>query len=96
MEMEDLEWDEAKRELVLKERGIDFADAVSVFSNVHITAWDNRADYGEQRFNTMGLLAERIVVVISHTPRGRKTRIITMRKANERERERFWERLDQA
>lgn len=96
MEMEDLEWDEAKRERVLRERGIDFADAASVFNNVHLTAPDNRADYGEQRFNTMGLLAGRIVVVISHTPRGRKTRIITMRKANERERERFWERLDQA
>jgi len=72
MEMEDLEWDEAKRELVLKERGIDFADAACVFNNVHLTAPDNRADYGEQRFNTMGLLAGRIVVVISHTLRATK------------------------
>jgi len=96
MEVEDLEWDDAKRESVFNERGIDFADAVSVFNDVHLTAPDMRKDYGEERFNTMGLLDGRSLVVVSHTPRGSKTRIITMRKANERERERFWQRLDQA
>ena len=40
-----IEFDGAKREKTLLERGLDFADAQGVFEGVHFTAQDARADY---------------------------------------------------
>jgi hypothetical protein len=58
-----------------------------------ITFVDNRFDYGEKRFITVGVLAGRLVVT-AHTPRGDNvTRIISMRKANRREQKIYQERL---
>ena len=79
-----IEFDQAKRDKILAERGLDFATAVQVFSGVSVTVADNRADYGEARYITMGLLAEREVVLVC-TPRGAARRIVSMRYANERE-----------
>ncbi len=41
-------------------------------------------DYGEPRFVSAGRLSGRIVIIV-WTPRGKARRIISMRKANERE-----------
>ena len=87
------EWDKNKSEENLSKRGLNFADAEIVFSNLHFTFEDTRLDYGEPRFITFGLLEGRIVV-IAHTPRGKKTRIISMRKANDREKKIYKERLE--
>ena len=58
-----------------------------------VTFVDDRFDYGEERFITLGLLAGR-VVVIAHAPRGDDiTRIISMRKANRREQKIYQKRL---
>ncbi|NVO04552.1 MAG: BrnT family toxin [Rhodoferax sp.] len=77
-------FDPAKQAKTLAERGLDFADAAQVFADISYTVADIRADYGEQRFMTIGLLAGREVVLI-WTPRGTARRIISMRYANERE-----------
>jgi uncharacterized DUF497 family protein len=77
-------FDSAKREKTLAERGVDFADADQVFAGRHFTAEDDRLDYGEVRFITVGLLHGRMIVMV-WTPRGAARRIISMRKANERE-----------
>lgn len=87
------EWDKKKSEENLSKRGLDFADAEIVFSTPHLTFEDARFDYGEPRFITFGLLEERIVV-IAHTQRSKKTRIISMRKANNREKKTYKERLE--
>lgn len=80
-----IEYDEKKRTETLKERGLDFQDALIVFSSGRTIVWtDNRQDYGEERIITMGELAGRHVVII-HTVRDHALRIISMRKANERE-----------
>jgi uncharacterized protein len=76
--------DAVKREKTLIERGLDFARAKEVFEGLTITLPDQRQDYGEQRFITVGWLDERLVVLVG-TPRGLVRRIISMRKANERE-----------
>lgn len=89
------EWDKKKSKKNLSERGLDFADAETVFSGPCLTFEDTRFDYGEPRFITFGLL-ERRLVVIAHTPRGDKTRIISMRKANDREKKTYQERLEAA
>ena len=47
-------WSEAKRQSNLKDHGLGFADAPQVFDGVTNTFEDDRFDYGEQRFVTLG------------------------------------------
>lgn len=83
-----LEFDQDKRNKTLIERDLDFADAAKVFEGVHFTGQDTRLDYEEDRFITIGWLSERLVVLV-WTPRGEARRIISMRKANDREKALF-------
>ena len=85
-------FDIAKRDKTLSERGIDFADAALVFEGLHFTLADDRHDYGESRFITVGLQHKRMIIMV-WTPRGTARRIISMRKANEREQDRYRHRL---
>ena len=41
-----IEFDTAKREKTLLERGLDFADSDKVFDGLHFIARDDRSDYG--------------------------------------------------
>lgn len=84
----ELKWDERKRAVTLAERGLDFADCLEVFSGRIIELADDRADYGERRTLTYGLLDRRMAVVVS-TIRDGYSRIISMRKADDREQARF-------
>ena len=86
------EWDEAKNRKNLVKHGLSFEDAEQVFSGACVTFEDDRFDYGEERFITLGLLAGRLVV-IAHAPRDEGTRIISMRKGNRREQKIYKERL---
>ena len=79
-----IEFGATKREKALEERGLDFARAGEVFDGRHFTGQDSRQDYEEDRFITVGLLDARLVVLV-WTPRGEARRIISMRKANDRE-----------
>ena len=88
-----LSWDEPKRQLVLLHRGIDFADAAEVFAGPTYDFADTRRAYGEQRMISVGFLNDRMTVVV-WTPRGNTRRIISMRKANEREIDQYSRHLD--
>ena len=79
-----IDFDPVKHDITLAERGLDFSDAAHVFAGNHFTAADNRLGYAESRYITAGLLNGRMVVLV-WTPRGAVRRIISMRKANERE-----------
>jgi uncharacterized DUF497 family protein len=79
-----IRFDQAKRDKTLEERGLDFARADEIFAGQHLTRIDNRQGYGEDRYITAGMLDGRIVIMV-WTPRGETCRIISMRKANERE-----------
>ena len=81
-------YDPAKRQRTLNERGLDFEDALTVFSGVTFEVEDTRRDYGETRIICFGYLARRLVVV-GYTPRGGERHIFSMRKANEREQARI-------
>lgn len=87
-----IEFDAGKRDATLALRGLDFADAPLVFDGLHFTAEDSREGHAEQRFITIGMLRERMVVVV-WTPPGEVRRIISMRKANEREQQKYARRL---
>jgi uncharacterized DUF497 family protein len=64
-----------------------------VFAGVHITGQDTRSEYAEDRFITVGTLNARLVVLV-WTPRDEIRRIISMRKANEREKAIYASYLD--
>jgi hypothetical protein len=57
-------FDPAKRNTALNERGLDFVDAEIVFAGQTITVRDARKDYGEARYQTVGYLAGRMVMVV--------------------------------
>lgn len=79
-----IEFDEAKRSATLEARGIDMARAGELLTGATLTVEDDRRDYGENRFITIGFLDTRMVVLV-WTLRHGAYRIISMRKANERE-----------
>jgi hypothetical protein len=79
-----LTWDEPKRQLALLERGLDFADAELVFTQIVFEFEDARQHYGACRMVCFGYLAGRLVVV-GYVQRGEFRHIFSMRKANERE-----------
>lgn len=79
-----IEYPAAKRDATLAERGLDMARAIDVFDGATLTVEDDRKDYGEVRQITIGFLDRRMVVVV-WTQRGTARRIISLRKANERE-----------
>lgn len=88
-----LDYDSAKRDATLEHRGLDFARATEIFAGVTFTQRDDRVDYGEDRFITFGVLDDSMVAIV-WTDRGETRRIISMRKANEREKARYQQRLD--
>ena len=86
------EWDEAKRQLNLRRHRIDFVDAVEVFQVETVTVIDDRYEYGEMRFLTLGLV-NGIVVAVSHTENGDVIRIIFARKAQKDEEIRYFKEI---
>ncbi|OQW49553.1 BrnT family toxin [Candidatus Raskinella chloraquaticus] len=88
-----IEVDPAKRQAVVEHRGLDMARAGTIFDGNTLTIEDDRADYGEPRFITIGRLDGRMVVLV-WTPRANARRIISMRKANDREQKAYGRRLD--
>ena len=87
-------FDPAKRAFTLAERGLDFEDAAEVFLSDTLDFPDDRRDYGELRILTVGHLRGRMLIVV-WTPRGSARHVISMRKANAREKARFGKRFEQ-
>jgi uncharacterized DUF497 family protein len=75
----------------LRERSLDFDEAPLVFAFGTIDIPDRRRDYGEARVNSVGHLRGRMVIVC-WTQRGDARHIISMRKANDREKARYGQR----
>jgi uncharacterized protein len=83
------EFDERKNAANLAKHGIDFADAAWVFADpMRLDAVDTRRDYGELRRVVVGEVLGRVWVVV-YTFRGEAVRLISARKANEREQTRY-------
>lgn len=79
------EWDDAKSEACYRERGFDFAYVARAFFDPNrLVRADIRRSYGEERYQLMGKIEQRLFVVV-YTPRHDVMRIISARKANQRE-----------
>jgi uncharacterized DUF497 family protein len=83
------EWDEAKYRSNLQRHGFDFVDAKRIFAGDVLTLLDDRFDYDEIRFLTLGMLDGRLVAV-AHTETDDVTRIISLRKASKNEEEIYY------
>ncbi len=80
------EWDEEKSARCYEERGFDFDHAARLFDSDFIEWEDNRRDWGEPRFVSVGEIEGRVLTVV-WTPRGSLRRIISARPASRSERE---------
>ena len=79
------ELDARKQATNLHKHGIDLRDAAYVFLDVHrLDAVDSRIDYGEERRFVMGCVEDRVWVAV-YTRRADAIRLISARKAYERE-----------
>jgi uncharacterized protein len=88
-----IDFDPVKRQATLEHRGLDMARGAEIFAGATLTIADERKNYGETRFITIGRLDGRMVVSV-WTPRGAARRIISLRKANDREQTLYGDRLD--
>jgi uncharacterized DUF497 family protein len=89
----EFEWDPIKSKLNLQKHGISFDEAKEIFLGKVLTAEDNRKEYGEKRLISIGSILDIIVLVVVHTDRKKRTRIISARKANKKEKEMYYEYL---
>jgi len=80
------EWDEAKRRANLHDHRIDFAavEKEEIFVGETVTRVDDRFEYGERRFLTLGLLKGEVVAIV-HTESDEVVRLISVRKASKNE-----------
>ena len=79
------EWDDEKAASNIEKHGLDFEDAIRIFADDHrLVTVDDRVDYGEERLVATGYIHNRLCVVV-YTEQEDVIRIISARKANERE-----------
>jgi uncharacterized protein len=90
------EWDEAKNSANVAKHGVRFDDAQRIFDGFTVDAVDDRADYGEERIISVGLLDGIAILTVIHTDRNNVCRIISARPANRRERKYYEEAIREA
>lgn len=87
------EWDPLKDEINREKHGVSFAEACEVFASPTVSAPDERFPYGEERWITVGETGRGHVLVIAHTQRALRLRIISARPANKKERLAFYAKV---
>ena len=87
-----IEWDEEKRKKNARLHGIDFIELQELFDCETYTVLDERFEYNEIRFLTLGMLNGRVIAV-SHTETDDVIRIISARKAEKHEQETYFTKI---
>ena len=82
------EWDVRKRESNFEKHGVDFLKAALIFEGHTLRIKDDRKDYGEYRFVSIGI-ADGNVYAVTHTQRNDKIRIISAWKGGRKEYEQY-------
>jgi hypothetical protein len=85
------EWDENKRVANLAKHGVDFIDAKNFDWSSAIETIDDRFNYIEDRWIALGFIGSRLHVII-YTMQGENVRLISLRKANKREKDYYEEK----
>jgi uncharacterized DUF497 family protein len=80
------EWNDEKARVNLKKHDVDFQEASTVFDDpVFITFLDEEHSADEERYITIGLSGKQRLLMVAHTERGNKIRIISARKVTKNE-----------
>lgn len=87
------EWDEQKNIRNIRWHGIDFVDVPEMFNYYMLFDLDIREDYGEDRWVGIGILRNSVVVVVYTEPAPDTIRLISARRANTYERQRYQEAI---
>jgi hypothetical protein len=81
------EWSEIKNNSNILKHGIDFADAALIFLDYErIEMIDDRKNYNEIRYRTIGIVNEIIIYVVYTIRREVTYRLISARRASKNER----------
>jgi uncharacterized DUF497 family protein len=81
------EWDPKKATANVKKHGVTFQEAATIFGDpLAITFDDPDHSMSESRYITFGLSLQKRLIVVSHTERGDRTRIINARLMDRKER----------
>ena len=80
------DWDEEKNKRNIKKHGISFEDAKEVFKSPLLTRLDLRENYGEDRYIGLGMIYQRVIVIVYTEIDDLLIRIISARKATKEER----------
>ncbi|MCL2898160.1 BrnT family toxin [Brenneria tiliae] len=84
------EWDEGKAHTNLHKHNVAFEFACEIFFDPNaLSVLDNRFDYEEKRYQTIGKAGDQILLLVVHTDRFGSIRLISARKANAKERARY-------
>ena len=83
----EFEWDSKKATENIQKHGVAFQEAATVFGDpLAITFNDPDHSLSEDRHITFGLSLQKRLIVVSHTERGERTRIISARLMDHKER----------
>ena len=81
------EWDPIKAEQNLKKHGVDFVEAANVFSDpLSVTYSDPDHSITETRYIIIGMSKRNRLLIVAHTDRNDRTRIISARETTRHER----------
>jgi len=92
--MIEFEWDPEKAKTNLVKHGLRFAEAATVFQDLlSITIFDPDHSEDEDRYITIGKSERGRAVMVAHTDRGNRTRIVSARELTRAERKEYEEEI---
>jgi uncharacterized DUF497 family protein len=88
----ELEWDEEKNTINVREHGLSFEEAATVFGDLLSDTFDDPDHSTEEyRFLTIGTSEKGKLIIVSHTDRDDRIRIISARELTRQERRSYEE-----
>ena len=91
----EFEWDRRKNQVNIAKHGISFERAQRIISVITLDRVDDRRDYGEERIISLGMIEATLIIVVVHTDREGRTRIISARPSRRSERRIYEQALQQ-
>lgn len=92
----EFEWDPKKEAKNIRKHKVSFSEAATVFGDtLSTTVPDPDHSEEEDRYITIGLSQRHRLLMVAHTERGERIRIISARKLTLTEREAYEEETDQ-
>ena len=89
----EFEWDETKAKTNLEKHGVSFFTAAATFRNERIELIDDRTDYGEIRWISLGRVGPDLYKIVFTWRDENRIRIISAQKANRNEEEAYYREI---